>query len=111
MGIVLIVLGLFLWFALAFNGGVGEPFVNYSFFASALLMIISGVFKTVNPKSKIARIFCAAALITYLPMIWQRFNFKFFTDWGGISFDTVIIVLMLIFIASKPNHKMKADGK
>ena len=70
MGVALIFLGLFLWFSLAFNGGVGQPFVNYSFFTSALFMVVAGSLKIANSKLKITRYFCAAALITYLPMIW-----------------------------------------
>lgn len=102
MGITLIFLGLFLWFALAFNGSVGEQFVNYSFFASALFMIISGAIKIITSKSEISRNFCIAALFCYLPMIWQRFNFKFDTDMGGFYFDVAIVTFMFIFIIK--NH-------
>jgi hypothetical protein len=98
MGIVLIFLGLFLWFALAFNGSVGEQFVNYSLFSSALFMIVSGALKFAKSKPEIPRNFCIAALLCYLPMIWQRFNFKFDTDWGGFYFDIAIVTFMVIFV-------------
>ncbi len=101
MGIALIGLGLFLWFALAFNGGIGEPFVNYSFFTSALFMIIAGSMRIVKSKPNIARILCEIALVAYMPMIWQRFNFTFGTDWGGFYFDIAIVVFMLIFLTIK----------
>lgn len=104
MGMALIYLGLFLWFALGVNGSVGRPIVNYSFFASALFMVIAGSLKITNSKWGIARYFCAAALISYLPMIWQRFHFKFGTDWGGIYFDIAIVVFMLVCLSSKPNN-------
>ncbi len=98
MGIALISLGLFLWFALAFNGSVGEQFVNYSFFTSALLMVISGAIKIIKSKSELSRYICIVALFCYLPMIWQRFNFQFGTDWGGFYFDIAIVTFMIIFI-------------
>jgi hypothetical protein len=98
MGIVLIFLGLFLWFALAFNGGVGEQFVNYSFFISALLMITSGLIKTITSKYEMSRNFCIGALLLYLPMVWQRFNFNFGIDMGGFYFDIAIVTFMVIFI-------------
>lgn len=98
MSIALIFLGLFLWFALSFNGSVGEQFVNYSFFTSALLMIISGVIGIIKSKYQLSSYFCIAALLCYLPMIWQRFNFKFGTDSGGLYFDIAIVTFMVIFI-------------
>ena len=98
MGKSFIFLGLFLWFALAFNGSIGEPFVNYSFFASALFMIISGAITVMSSKSEISRNFCIAALLCYLPMIWQRFNFKSGIDTDGLYFDIAIVTLMVIFI-------------
>jgi len=107
MGIALTLLGLFLWFALAFNGGIGESFVNYSFFASALFMIIAGSVRIAKSRSNIARNFCAAALVAYMPMIWQRFNFTFGTDWGGFYFDIAIVVFMLIFLTTMRVKELK----
>lgn len=103
MGIALIFLGLFLWFVLSFNGSVGEQFVNYTFFASALFMIISGAIKTITTKSEISRNFCIAALLCYLPMIWQRFNFNFGIDSSGLYFDIAIVTFMVIFISKNLN--------
>jgi hypothetical protein len=110
MNITFILLGLFLWFVLAFNGGIGETFVNYSLFSSALFMIISGVLAIFNSTLNIARIFCALALTCYAPVIWQRFNFSSTPDWGGLSFDVVFIVLMIIFIIRNPNKSSKPES-
>jgi len=107
MGIAFICLGLFFLFAIAFNGGVGETFVDYSFFVSALFMIITGSLTLARSKWKTARIFCSMALVCYLPLIWQRFNFSFGTDWGGLFFDIIFVVLMVIFILKKPNKSLK----
>jgi|TARA_B110000914_G_C15408924_1_gene420871 hypothetical protein len=98
MGIVLIFLGLFLWFALAFNGSVGEQFVNYSFFISALLMITSGLIKAITSKYEMSCNVCIGALLLYLPMVWQRFNFNFGIDMVGFYFDIAIVTFMVIFI-------------
>ena len=82
---------------MAFNGGVGETFVNYSFFASALFMIITGVLATTKFNRKAARNFFYMAFICYLPMIWQRFFHSFGPDWVGLFFDIIFVVLMVIF--------------
>ena len=111
MGIALIVLGLFLWFSLAFNGGVGKPFVNYSFIASALFMVIAGSMKFAKFNHGVTRIFCAAAFLGYLPMIWQRFNFDFGINWVGFSFDIAIVVFLLIAISSKSNKAPQPTQK
>jgi hypothetical protein len=97
MGITFIFIGSFLWFALMFNGGVGEGLVNLSFFVSGLFMIITGIsIRHTNIKN--ALIFCSIALLCYIPMIWQRFDCCYGTDWGGLCFDIIFIALMLAFI-------------
>ena len=111
MGIALIGLGLFLWFALAFNGGVGESFVNYSFFLSALLMIVLGVLKIFSTKVGLFKILCFVAVVAYIPMIWQRFNFSFGVDWGGFVIDVAIIAFMLVVFFSKPNKSLNQDTR
>ena len=103
MGVTLVALGLFLWFALAFNAGVGEPFVNYLFFASALFMVIAGCLQIFSSYWRAARFFCVAALASYLPMIWQRFNSMFGPDWFGLLIDIVIVVYLLKSITRIPD--------
>ena len=109
MGITLIIVGLFLLFAFGFNGSVGTDFVNSSFVTSAWLMILAGTLRTTNLNWKAARITCIAALIAYLPMIWQRFNYKFSVDEAGLLFDIMFVVLMVAFIYNKPNKAIKKD--
>lgn len=111
MGITFIFIGLFLWFALAFNGGVGEEFVNYSFFASGLFMIIAGALATTKIYRKAARNFCYLALICYLPMIWQRFVYSSGPDVVGLFFDIIFVVIMIIFILKKPNQTSQPTPK
>ena len=50
-------------------------------------MVIAGLFNMDKTKWKITRNICVASLITYSPMIWQRFNFKYDVDWVGFKFD------------------------
>lgn len=111
LGTFLILQGLFLLFALAFNGGVGETFVNYSFFASALLMIVFGGLKIAEAKWPICVIFGLVSLVLYLPMIWQRFNFGFGTDTTGLYFDAWVIVILLVSLISKPNAGLNQTGE
>lgn len=108
MGIALIFIGLFLGFTLAFNGGVGETFVNYAFFTSALFMIIAGSLRIALSISNGSSIICGIALFCYIPMIWQRFNYKFGTDWIGLCFDIAFVLFMLIFIFLGLNNKNKS---
>lgn len=66
MRYALIVLGISLWLALAFNGGVGERLVNHSFFASAQFMVVAGSIKPANKKWALSHSVCFLALL-YLP--------------------------------------------
>jgi O-antigen ligase len=103
LGILLILIALFLWFALAFNGGVGETFVNYSFFTSAFLILGLGISKIAGAPNKVAVSLGIAGVILYMPMIWQRFNFKSGLDNGGLCFDLVIMVIVILSVLFKPN--------
>jgi len=111
MGIALIFLGLFLWFAQAFNGSVGNTFVNYSFFTSALLMVIAGLFYIGKIKWQVTRIICVLALIAYLPMIWQRFNFSHSVDSGGFTFDILVTIFLLTCIAKNKISNLIDKGQ
>ena len=71
LGIMLVLVGLFLLFALAFNGSVGEWFVNYSFFASSILIIACGITKIANRGKLTTIVLGFLGVIFYLPMIWQ----------------------------------------
>lgn len=51
-----------------------------------------------NLKPQLSSYFCIAALLCYIPMIWQRFNFTFGIDSGGLYFDIAIVAFMVIFI-------------
>jgi len=110
LGLILILQGLFLLFALAFNGGVGEPFVNICFFISAVLMIVLGITKFFKTQRSTALWLGLAAIVFYLPMIWQRFNFSFGPDAGNLSFDTWIVGVVLLSSLGKPNHPLERDG-
>jgi len=110
MGIVLVLLGLFLWFALAFNGSVGVTFVNYTFFASALFMLIAGSIRVAHSNPKPFQVFSSIALVLYVPMIWQRFNFDFGVDLSGLIFDIFIVVFLIFCITHKPNKSVKRDA-
>jgi hypothetical protein len=70
LGTLLIVQGLFLLFALAFNGSVGETFVNYSFFSSACAILITGGLTIAKVNWRVTMGVGIASITLYLPMIW-----------------------------------------
>jgi len=98
---------------LLFNGTVGETFVNYSFFVSAFLMISGGIFSTAKSASYtyLTRITLVLALISYLPMVWQRFNFTFGIDRGGLYFDVGILLYIIALIAYSLLPRKAGDTK
>lgn len=108
MGIALIILGLFLWFVLGFNGSVGTDFVDRSFSTSAFFMVITGAVILVKLNWNLVRVLCVVALVCYLPMIWQRFNFSFGINWSGVIFDIGIVIFMFILIIKKSNKSLKS---
>ena len=106
VSIILVLLGLFLLFAFAFNGSVGVTFVNYTFCASALSMLIAGSIRSVRGNLKSVQVFCSMALALYLPMIWQRFNFSFSVDSVGLTLDIFIVLFLTFCITRKPKESV-----
>jgi len=102
-------IGLFLWIALAFNGSVGTDFVDRSFVASGLLMIMTGVSVSLKANWKLVRILGLLSLLTYLPMVWQRFNFQMGVSWTGIAFDLAIAGFLIVVIVKKTGKSLKAE--
>lgn len=108
MNSLLIFIGLFLLFAIGFNGGIGEPFVTYSAVCAGLLMVIAGTLGAAAKSRKIIVVVATAALVCYLPVLWQRFNLTFFVDWVGVFLDCLYILAMVaMIISNKPNNQIK----
>jgi hypothetical protein len=99
-GVISILLGLFLLFALVFNGSVGERFVNYSFFLCGLFLIIFGCSKLTIAASNVSASLGLISIVLYLPMVWQRFNFCE-TDITNVKFDVLIIMFIIVAIGFK----------
>lgn len=110
LGVVLVVLGLFLLFALAFNGSVGETFVNYSFFISAVLIIAFGISKIATVKNLVSMTLGIGSIVFYLPMIWQRFNFQYTDVSNGVFIDVWIIGILFTALIVKPNKSLNQTG-
>lgn len=110
MGIALIVIGFFLLFAFAFNGSVGEDFVNKWFVTSAILLMITGVVVLLKTNWNVVRVFCVFSLLAYSPMIWQRFNFGFGVNWAGLVFDIGLVIFIVVLISKKTNKSLKERG-
>ena len=103
LGKLLIGMALFLSFALTFNGGIGETFVNYSFFTSALLILCLGVYKLIGAARKLIFTLGGLSIVFYLPLIWQRFNFRYGLDSGGLYFDLVILAIVALSTLYTPS--------
>ena len=103
LGKLLIGMALFLSFALTFNGGIGETFVNYSFFTSALLILCLGVCKLIGAARKLIFTLGGLSIVFYLPLIWQRFNFRYGLDSGGLYFDLVILAIVALSTLYTPS--------
>ena len=110
MGGTVIFLGVFLWFAMAFNGGIGSVFVNWAAFASGLSMVAAGTAYIARWGAVYTRVLGVCALGGYLPVVWQRFHMRYGPDWVGLVFDGVYVVCLLAVIvrgkAAKPDRSM-----
>jgi hypothetical protein len=98
-----ILLGLFLLFALAFNGGVGISSVNYTFFISSLLLVIIGFLRFSMVGWRLIIVLTIASAVLYTPMVWQRFNFNSVVVMSNVYFDLSIITTLLVSLTCKPN--------
>jgi uncharacterized membrane protein YphA (DoxX/SURF4 family) len=73
-------------------------------------MVLAGVMKILGRSFKFFQISCSIALVLYLPMIWQRFNFNFGIDIVGLYFDIFIAAFLIFCITRKPNNSVKRDA-
>ena len=99
VGVLLILIAFFLWFSLVFSGGVGVTFVNYSLFVSALLIFWLGISSITEAPRKVVLLLGTLSIFFYIPVILQRFDFKFGLDSAGLTLDLIIIIF--VFIATR----------
>lgn len=107
MGVGFILLGLFLWFALAFNGGIGSSFYNFSLFTSALFMIITGSLAVFSINNNGSRRTCLVALVCYLPVVWKRIDCLNDPDAAGLLFDVIFIALMFFLYRKNLTNRLR----
>jgi hypothetical protein len=100
MGFAAIVIGLFILFAVAFVGGLGSALYSYSACASAVSLILAGAASLKVERRVGVFWLLVLAAITYVPVIFHRFGFRWGIDWGGIVFD-VLYVAFLLWFSSK----------
>jgi hypothetical protein len=91
----LIFLGCFLWFAMAFNGGIGPELVNYAAFTSGLCIIATGLAMIFRWNRKLVRVLAVVAVTCYSAVIWNRIQLGIKDDWFGYVFDAVIVLFIL----------------
>ena len=100
MNVLIIILGIFLWFALLFVGGLGESFLTYSAIASGFFMVITGILIRISETKIIIRCSAFIALLGYLPIVWWHFNSELGTDWPGLIIDAFFILVITVLIAT-----------
>lgn len=95
MDYIAIIFGVFLLFALMFNGGIGSTLSNISAILSGISLMMfgirSGSYKKINPKFFLS-IFAG---LTYLPIVYGRFNGRYETDWEGFKCDIIFLLLIV----------------
>ena len=111
MGIFAIVLGLFLLFAIAFNGGLGAVFYSLAATTSAVCLISVGITAIKNKENKTAPFYLSiVAFISYLAVIFQLFTFTGGVEWLALFFNTFILFYIgLLINYYKPNKAIKKD--
>ena len=108
MGLLTILMGAFLLFAIAFNGIVSESLYVSSANATGFILIILGFVITLSEKQKSKPIFYLAICtgILYLPVIQHRFTLNEI-DFGGLFADAFYIFLISTIIYKyKPNKRL-----
>jgi hypothetical protein len=100
MGIAAICIGVFIVFAVTFNGGLGHAIYTYSACISAMTMILAGLASFEASWRWITPWLLGAAGLVYVPVIYQRFDCTCGADWGGLVFDGLFVIFLLCFLYS-----------
>jgi hypothetical protein len=101
MSFAAIGIGLFVLFAVAFNGGLGSSLVTCSACASAASLISAGVVMLRSEGHKAVVPLLAVAALAYLPVIYQRFTWSWGIDWGGLVFDALLVAFVLYALRAR----------
>ena len=109
MNIWAIILGLFVLFAVSFNGGLGNIFVTLPVTISGISLICIGI-ASINKKAKIPFYFAVVSFAAYLPMIIYIFTLSNSIDWIAFTFNIFILFhIGLLVNYHKPNKAIKKD--
>jgi hypothetical protein len=100
MGIAAVCIGLFILFAVAFNGGLGPAIYTYSGCLSALTVIFAGLASFKARWRHATPWLLGTAGLVYVPIIYQRFMWTWGPDWGGIVFDALYMIFISRFLCS-----------
>lgn len=74
------VVGFIVLFSLLFNGGIGEPIYNWSAAICGFSFMLAGTSYLVSGKNLPTFIFSIITAITYLPIMYLRFTWKYGPD-------------------------------
>ena len=102
-------IGIFLLFALLFNGGLGHPFYTISAVSAALLLVLAGVLPLLDGDQSAGYWSYILAGVAYVPVIVQSFGSNFI-DIVGLVFHVFIVWFIFSMVrTSKPNQSNKAQ--
>jgi hypothetical protein len=102
MRIAAIWIGLFILFAMAFVGGLGQPLYTYAACASGIALVLAGL-ASMKPRlaGRAVPWLLGVAGITYLPVIYQQFTFRWGPDWVGLVLDLAYLIFLAFFLRSQ----------
>lgn len=98
MRLAAISIGLFILFAVAFVGGLGGAIYTYAACASAIALICAGLLSFKAKSRSPVLLLLGIAAFVYIPVIFQRFTWRWGPDWAGLVFDVIYVSFLLVFL-------------
>jgi hypothetical protein len=93
--------GLFILFAVAFVGGLGQPLYTYAACISAVCLVLAGLASYTAQLRPAASWLLLVAGLAYLPVMYQRFVWQWGADWVGLVLDMLYMTFLLSFLYSQ----------
>lgn len=94
-------IGLFILFAVAFVGGLGSAIYTYAACASAIALIAAGLLSFKAESRWTVFFLLGVSALVYVPVIFQRFTWRWGPDWGGLILDAMYVSFVLTFLYTR----------
>lgn len=99
--------GIFLLFALLFNGGTGVSLITYSVVLTGIILIMVGIISFSN--NVFPFVLSIVACLSYIPVMYLSFNTSYGVDWAALILDAIIIFIIIkLAVGFKPNKSLKS---